>query len=71
MTQITAFGKAIKKRLVDLEQPQTWLIDQVKEKTGLYFDGSYLYKVMVGTLSTPGIIQAINEILEMDGEETT
>lgn len=68
MAQITAFGKEIKKRLIDLEHPQTWLIERVKERTGLYFDDSYLYKIMSGTLSTPSIVNAINEILEL-GEE--
>lgn len=63
MTQITEYGKTVKKRLVDLEQPQKWLIGQVQEYTGLYFDDSYLYKIMTGKLSTPSIISAINEIL--------
>jgi hypothetical protein len=65
MAQFTVFGKKIKKRLIDIERPQNWLIEQVKEKTGLYFDDSYLYKIMVGTLKTPSIIQAINEILSL------
>lgn len=69
MAQITVFGKEIKKRLIDIERPQAWLIEQVKKKTGLYFDDSYLYKIMVGTLSTPSIVAAINEILELDGKE--
>lgn len=59
----TPFGKEIKKRLVDLERKQAWLIDQVAEKTGLYFDGSYLHKVMTGQLKSPKIVQAIREIL--------
>lgn len=71
MAQITVFGKEIKKRLIDIERPQAWLIEQVKKKTGLYFDDSYLYKIMVGSLSTPSIVAAINEILELDGKEDT
>ncbi len=71
MAQITVFGKEIKKRLIDIERPQAWLIEQVKEKTGLYFDDSYLYKIMVGSLSTPSIVSAINEILELHGKEDT
>lgn len=68
MAQLTVFGKEIKKRLIDIEHPQNWLIEQVKEKTGLYFDDSYLYKIMVGSLSTPSIVSAINEILELGKE---
>lgn len=41
MAQLTVFGKEVKKRLVDMDQRQVWLIDQVREKTGLYFDDSY------------------------------
>ena len=59
----TDFGKEIKKRLVDLDKNQAWLIDEVSAKTGLYFDGSYLYKVMTGQLNTPKIIEAICDIL--------
>ena len=65
VTQFTVYGKEIKKRLIDLGRPQTWLIKQVREKTGLYFDDSYLYKIQTGKLSTPSIISAINEILDL------
>ena len=62
---ITQFGKAIKHRLIDLDKQQTWLIDAVAEKTGLYFDSSYLYKIMIGVHKTPKIISAICEILDI------
>ena len=62
---ITPFGKAIKKKLVDLDKNQSWLIEIVRERTGLYFDGSYLYKIMVGKLATPKVVQAIREILDI------
>lgn len=65
MAQITVFGKEIKKRLVDMERPQIWLIGQVKEKTGLYFDDSYLYKIQTGQLATPKIVQAIRDVLDL------
>ncbi len=62
----TTFGKAVKKKLVDLDKPQTWLIEQVREKTGMYFDDSYLGKLLNGTLSTPKMVNAIREILELE-----
>lgn len=68
MAQLTGFGKDIGKRLIDLERPQTWLIDQVKQKTGLYFDDSYLYKIKTGRLAPPKITQAIREILGLPEE---
>lgn len=70
MAQITVFGKDIKKRLVDMECPQVWLIEQVKAKTGLYFDNSYLYKIQTGQLATPKIVQAIREILDLPADQT-
>jgi len=69
MAQFTVFGKNIKKRLIDLEHTQVWLIEQVKERTGLYFDDSYLYKIQTGQLATPKIVSAIKDILELPGDE--
>lgn len=62
---LTQFGKEIKKRLIDLEKDQNWLIGQVSKKTGKYFDTSYLSKIMTGKLNTPGIVSAIREILNI------
>ena len=69
MAQLTGFGKDIGKRLIDLERPQVWLIDQVRQRTGLYFDDSYLYKIKTGQLSTPKIVQAIRDILDLPLDE--
>lgn len=60
------FGKKVKKRLVDIDRSQSWLINQVKEKTGLYCDSSYMYKILTGQHNTPSIVQAICEILEIE-----
>lgn len=65
---ITPFGKEIKKRLVDMGHTQTWLIERVGEKTGLYFDRSYMYKIQTGKLAAPKIVQAIREILDLPEE---
>lgn len=66
----TDFGKEIKIRLVELEKEQSWLIEQVKERTGDYFDSSYLYRIMTGKISgerghngKPGKAEVIREIL--------
>mgnify|MGYP000021930212 FL=1 len=72
MAKITEYGKKIKLCLLDMDRTQTWLISEVHQKTGLYFDDSYLYRIMYGTLRTPKIIAAINETLgikEGDGNE--
>lgn len=59
------FKKTVKKRLIDLEKSQVWLIDQVKEKTGLFFDSSYLAKILNGDRSAPKVRAAICEILNI------
>lgn len=63
MAQLTAYGKEVKKRLIDIGQPQEWLIGQIKEKTGLFCDAGYLYKIFTGDRNAPTIVTAINEIL--------
>lgn len=69
MTNLTEFGKEVKKKLVDLGETDKWLIEQVREKTGLYFDDSYLYKIRSGKLATPKIVTAIREILDLPAQD--
>lgn len=61
--QTTDYGKTIQHRLIDMDKPKRWLIDEVRAKTGLYFDTSYFGKIVTGRKSTPKIVNAINEIL--------
>lgn len=65
MRAISEYGKEIKKRLIDLDKSQNWLIEQVKVRTGLFFDSSYMHKILTGSAETPSIISAINEILNI------
>lgn len=69
MVQITDYGKQIKKRLVDLDQSQSWLIQEVMKRTGLFLDSGYLYKIMTGQRRAPSIVSAINEILSLTDEQ--
>ena len=69
MAKLTEFGKSVKIRLIEMDKDQPWLVDQVKGKTGLYFDGPYLWKILVGKLKTPSIVKAICEILELEEPE--
>ena len=62
---ITPFGKEVKKRLVDLEQSQDWLMQQITAKTGLFMDRGYMHKVLTGERNAPKIVQAIREILDI------
>ncbi len=63
----TSFGKEVQKKLIDLDRNQTWLIEEVRKRTDLYFDSSYLAKILNGTLGTPRIKHAICEILDIEG----
>ncbi len=68
------FGKSVKKRLIDIDRTQNWLIKQVIVKTGgMFFDDSYLHKILSGERTAPKIVQAICEILDLteDPEEST
>ena len=63
--KLTEFGKKIKVALIEKDKTQNWLIEEVKKKTGLYFDSSYLCKIMTGTKESDKIIVAIKDILEL------
>lgn len=63
---LTEFGKLIKKRLIDLNKTQAWLIERLQEETNLYVDSSYLYKIMHGVNNSPKILAAIANILDLN-----
>ena len=69
------FGKAVKIRLIELDKTQDWLIEQVRERTGDYFDSSYLYRLLAGKLTgeagyrgKPGKADVIRDILGLSAE---
>lgn len=62
------YAKTVKKRLIDFDMSSGELCRRVSEKTGKYFDDSYLSKILNGKLATPGMIKAINEILDIKEE---
>ena len=75
MAKTTDFGKAVKIRLIELDQTQEWLIEQVKERTGDYFDSSYLHRLLSGKTpgdtgwnGKPGKAEVIREILGLNEE---
>ena len=73
MAKTSDFGKAVKIRLVEMDKTQEWLIEQVKERTGVFFDSSYLHKILTGQLPAergyngkPSKAEVIREILGME-----
>ena len=70
---VTDFGMAVKIRLMELQKTQEWLIRQVRERTGDYFDSSYLHRILTGKLPAetgyngkPSKAEVIREILGME-----
>lgn len=75
MAKTTDFGKAVKIRLIELEQTQEWLIEQVKARTGDFFDSSYLHRILAGKTPAesgrngkPGKADVIRDILGMEAD---
>lgn len=61
----TPFGLCVKTKLLQRGKTQTWLIQRVREETGLFLDDGYLYKILTGQRNAPKIVQSIKEILEI------
>lgn len=60
------FGIEVKLQLLKRGMKQNELIEKVNEDTGLYFDDSYLYKILKGERSPNKIVQSICKILEIE-----
>lgn len=59
----TNYAKMVKHRLIDMGKTQTWLFAEIKARTDLYCDWSYLKKISEGKEPGVRIVEAINEIL--------
>ena len=75
VVRVTEFGIAVKVRLMEMQKTQTWLIEQVRERTGAYFDSSWLHRIMTvegfcekGYDGEPSKVEIIREILGMSEE---
>lgn len=67
--KVCEFGITAKTKLVQINQTQTWLAERINEKTGLYVDVPYLCKIFTGERSSPKVIQAIREILQIPDDQ--
>lgn len=63
MAKYTDFGKEVKKALVDRERTGAWLVGQVRERSGMYFDDAYLSKLLSGKKRAAKLEAVIREIL--------
>ena len=67
-SKFSDFGLCVKTELLRRGKEQKWLEEAVTEKTGLYVDSGYMYKVLTGKRNAPKIVAAIREILELEGK---
>lgn len=60
---MTDFEKLVKIKLIEKGKTQKWLIDELRNKTGLYVDTSLLCRIYKGEVSgrvKEGIITVLN-----------
>ena len=64
-SKFSDFGLCVKTELLRQGKEQKWLEEAVSDKTGLYVDGGYMYKILTGQRNAPKIVAAICEILNI------
>lgn len=65
-SKFTDFGLCVKTELLRQGKEQKWLEEAVSDRTGLYVDGGYMYKILTGQRNAPKIVAAIREILGIE-----
>ena len=68
MSKYSDFGLCVKTELLRMGKEQKWLEKAVNEKTGLYVDSGYFYKILTGQRKAPKVVAAIREILNIQEE---
>lgn len=63
--KFTPFGLCVKTELLRQGRDQKWLEDQVRQRTGLFMDDSYMYKILTGQRKAEKIVSAICDILDI------
>ena len=68
-SNFTDFGLCVKTELLRMGKEQKWLEETVSEKTGLYVDNGYMYKILTGQRNAPKIVAAICEVLNIQEQQ--
>ena len=68
-SKFSDFGLCVKTELLRQGKEQKWLEEAVAEKTGLYVDGGYMYKILTGQRNAPKIVKAICEVLNLQNRK--
>lgn len=69
LSKYSDFGLCVKTKLLRLGKEQKWLEEAVSERTGLYVDSGYMYKILTGQRNAPKIVEAICKILNIKKED--
>lgn len=69
LSKFSDFGLCIKTELLRRGKEQKWLEEAVAEKTGLYVDSGYMYKILTGQRNAPKVVAAICEILNIQEDQ--
>ena len=69
LSKFSDFGLCIKTELLRIGKDQKWLEEAVAEKTGLFVDNGYMYKILTGQRNAPKIVAAICEILNVENPQ--
>ena len=67
--KFTPFGLCVKKKLLDLGQSQRWLESEIRERTGLFIDAGYMYKILTGQREASKIVMCICDILDLPSQD--
>ena len=65
LSKYSDFGLCVKTKLLQIGKEQKWLEEAITEKTGLFVDRGYMYKILTGKRNAPKIVTAICEILNI------
>ena len=65
LSKFSDFGLLVKTELLKQGKSQKWLEETVSEKTGLFVDNGYMYKILTGERNPMKIVDAICEILSI------
>lgn len=67
-SKFTNWGLTVKTELLRRGKTQTWLEEEITNRTGLYMDDGYMYKILTGRRNAPKVVSAINEILKINAQ---
>ena len=69
-SKFSDFGLSVKTELLRRGKEQKWLEEAASDKTGLFVDNGYMYKILTGQRNAPKIVDAICEILNIQDVKT-